>query len=131
MPISVAWHDDGKTIVRLVFDAPWTLAELGDAVRESRALITSVPRMVDVIWDATEAGGVPRNVITHFLLNLEIVQIPANQGAVIVVARSTFLQNFARLAKRSLPKITRNMHIVDTLANAEALIASLREARAS
>lgn len=129
MPVSAAWHDAAKTIVRLDFGAPWTLAELGEAVRESRGMISSAARTVDVIWDATHAGGIPSNVITHFLLNLEIVQVPANQGAVIVVANSMFLQNFARLAKRSLPKITRNMHITDTLAAADALLDSLREAR--
>lgn len=129
MPVSVAWHDEARTIVRLNLISPWTLAELGDAVRASREMITSIPGTVDVIWDATEAGSLPSNVITHFLLNLEIVQVPANQGAVVVVAHSTFLQTFARLAKRSLPKITRNMHITDTLPNADALIGSLRAAR--
>lgn len=129
MPVSATWYDDACTIIIVRLHDPWTLADLSAAISESRRLSSSTNSMVDLIWDATETSGAPSNIVSHFMFTSEDTNIPANQGAVIVVVRTTFLKSFVALAKRLLPRITRNMHIVADLPAAEVKIAALRAER--
>ncbi len=128
MPVKASWFDDAHTIVHIEFSDPWTLADLSAGIQTGRQLMSSVDHTVDAIWDGTNTKGAPSNVFSHFMVANEDTEIPANQRFVIVVVRSAFLHTFASTAKRLLPRITRNMHITNSLQAAEQKIEALRKA---
>ncbi len=105
------------------------MADLRSGIQVSRALLASVEHTVDAIWDGTETNGAPSNLFSHFMIPNEDTEIPPNQGVVVVVVNTAFLKSFVAMAKRLLPRITRNMHITHDLPSAEAKIAVLRAGR--
>ncbi len=128
MPVSASWFDDANTIVRIEFTDPWNMTELSQAIQASRQLMSSVNHTVDSIWDGTNTKGAPSKLWSHFMVANEDTEIPANQRYVIVVVHSAFLHTFAATAKRLLPRITRNMHITNSLQAAEQKLETLRGA---
>jgi hypothetical protein len=126
MPVSTTWHDDTHTIVRVEFSDPWNMTELSRAIQVSRQLMGSVDYIVDAIWDGTGTSGAPSNLFSHFMLPNEDTEIPTNQRFVVVVVRGAFLQTFVGLAKRLLPRITKNMYITHSLQDANQKITTLR-----
>jgi hypothetical protein len=126
MPITVSWHNDEHTVIRLTFHAPWALPDLSESIESCYALLRSTDAPVDAIWDASEISGIPHNLLSHFILRSPHIDIPPNQRAVLVVARSPFLKSFLSAARRALPARTRKMYIFDDLGAAERFIESLR-----
>jgi hypothetical protein len=126
MPVTIHWHDESKTILRMPITDPWTLAEMNAAAVQSRQMMATVDHKVVLIMDALETNGFPKNVFSHFATNTKESDLPINQEAVIVVVRGALLQAFVSTAKRILPHLTRRMHMADSLAAAEAKIAALR-----
>ncbi len=126
MPVSARWYNDAKTAVYVEFSDPWTLTELSTALKQSRALMSSVDYSVDAIWDSSKTSGMPKNILSHFMVSNADTDIPDNQRAVVVIVHGMFLQSFAGMAKRLLPRITKNMHITSSLQDADKKLRSLR-----
>jgi hypothetical protein len=127
MPITVSWHNEAHTILYLGIRDPWTLTDLGESIEASYTMMRSTDAEVDTIWDASETSGIPRNVLSYFMLRGANLKVPANQRAVVVVARSAFLKSFLSASRRALSSRTRMMYIVDDLEAAERCIESLRQ----
>lgn len=127
MPVTIDWHDEAKTILRMPISDPWTLAEMNQASEESRKMMSTVSHPVVLIMDASETKGFPKNIFSHYATNTKEADLPRNQEAVIVVVRGPLLQAFVSTAKRILPQITKKMHMADTLDKAEFTIARLRQ----
>lgn len=127
MPITVRWYDDDQTIIHMPISDPWTITDLTLATQESYRMMAQVGHTVDLIMDASETTGIPRNILSHFATNTTEATLPTNQGFVLVVVRNTLLQTFVSMAKRILPHITRKMHMADSLPGAVGKIMRLRE----
>jgi hypothetical protein len=129
MPVMTHWHDQANSVIRVEFSDPWTLTELSSGIQSSRQLMSSVDHTVDAIWDGTKTKGAPSNMLSHFMFPNNDTIVPPNQGAVIVIVNGMFLRQFAIIAKRLMPQITRNMHITTSLPDAEKKIKSMQDSR--
>lgn len=126
MPVVTEWYDSAQNAIRIAISDPWTINDLSDGIRASRNLMASVDYSVDAIWDASGTKGAPSNMLSHFMLPNQDSIIPNNQGSVVVVVNNMFLKQFVMIAKRLMPHTTKNMHIVNSLPDAEKKLENLR-----
>jgi hypothetical protein len=63
MGITITWDNKEKTIIRHIYDGPWTLEDYYALVDDNYHLIDSVDHRVDIINDLRNMGPVPSGII--------------------------------------------------------------------
>lgn len=123
MPTSVYWDSPEKTIVKHIYDGLVGGDDFHQVVEASAQLLNSVEHPVDIIVDMTSA----RLKSNSFLSLVSAVErkVPANQRQLVIVKVPGFIKAMIAVARHVAPKATANLHFVDQLEDAYALIARL------
>jgi hypothetical protein len=125
MPIQVQWHSQQQYIIRYTFESDWTSAELRSATYESVVMMRDcAPQCVHMIVDLIRTHTVPQDLFSQapFITS----QIQPNRGLIAVVNSPTITTHLLRLMLPLLPALHGHIHMVDTIAEAERLIAVAR-----
>lgn len=64
MPIEVQWDNEERTVMRWVYQSPWSWEEAYQAHEQEMALIDCVEHIVDGIADMRQAQGLPKGSLT-------------------------------------------------------------------
>lgn len=65
MPIEVYWGNDEKTVMRFVFQKPWTWDDFYRAVDRHFVMLRGVDHLVYAITDVSQAGTIPPSALSH------------------------------------------------------------------
>lgn len=125
MPVTVSWADDEHTIVMNQYDGLCTLDEVHQAITAGYNLIHSVPHEVDSIIYYTKGSSVRSNDLLSVTGRLER-QRPPNLRQTVVVGSPRFLKVLFEVVKKTAPRVTENVTLVNTLDEAWALIRQKR-----
>lgn len=126
MSVYAEWDNEAHTIIRIHLHDPWEISEYIQASAHIRVLMLSVSYPVHLIVDLSDS------IVSHKALgemlsdeNLSMIDshILPNQGLVIGVKYSPYLQAITKRAARKYPRMILNLHYVHTLAEARDFIA--------
>lgn len=121
MSVKVRWYDEAQAIVLYEFQGDWTWDELYPQYDTAIAMEKSVTHRVDVIIDMRRAGRLPKNVLSH-MKNFSDKQ-PDNIGITAIVTNNAFVRTLYTTGCKFYPKIQRYFTVVQTLDDAERMIA--------
>lgn len=65
MGIEVVWDDDEHTMVRYIMEDPWTWDDLGNAFRQTHAMMDTVEHKVHSIMDMRKTRNIPSHAFTR------------------------------------------------------------------
>jgi hypothetical protein len=118
---TVEWGTPQQTVIIQTYTGNWTIQDQLAIADQSKALSETVPHQVHVIVDVRKAYGVPKMLVSQIAPELER-RVPQNQGQLVVVGASKFIQGLIEIAKMVAPRATDNLHFVRTLDQAWALL---------
>lgn len=116
------WDNSEKTVLLQTVTGGSLLEEFFRGMRDNAAMMATVPHTVHVIVDLSQAQGNAgiKDVLSS--IRYSDGKIPSNQGTVVLVGGSSFIQAVLSIVRRLAPKAV-SIHTVDTLAEARQLIA--------
>lgn len=124
MGIQLVWEDDGKTILRHIYDGNWTVDEFIGAVDESRKQLLEVGHPVDLIIDMRTAAGPPPMIMSAYQYAER--RVPENQRLIVMVNPSEYMKTFNRVVGKIAPRASENRLVVKTLEDAFTMIDEYR-----
>lgn len=124
--ITVGWDDEAHTIVHLVAEGSWNLAEFRDACYTAMALIRTVSYPVYVLSDFRRTSSYPTGLLWQ-LRDLNQMR-PANWAGGIAVAQDNFVTTLvATLSQVYMERNKHRLFVVKTEAEAYEVIARLKQ----
>jgi hypothetical protein len=124
MGIQLVWEDDGKTVLRHIYDGSWSVQDFITAVDESRKLLLEVEYPVDLIIDMRSADGPPSGIIPAY--QYADRKVPDNQRLLVMVNPTEYMKSFNRVVGKVAPRAAANRYVVESLEDAFQLIADYR-----
>ncbi len=121
MTIAVAWDNLERTIVRLDFDAGWTVSMLDDALRQAWDLIGKSNHKVDTVLNLTEHCNLPDGTIMRFQGMLAAA--PTALGFVVVACRAHAIENAFGLLNHINPLLGGRLVFVPSVEGARSALA--------
>ena len=113
MPASVCWDNEQKTIIRQRLFGDWTFEDYMMSLGELQCLTASMPHTVNVIVDYTESKSYPRKIIAAAQrLNRNF---PVNEGIVMIVQGPPYINAAFEVIFKLYPRLSQNIHHVDSL----------------
>lgn len=98
MPIHVAWDNAEKTIIKNVFDGPWTVEDFQEAVAQTKHAMMSVEHTVYLIADMRAGGNLPKGFLSAMSgLNRSL---PPNVGLAIIVGGNQYTRSVMSVLHR-------------------------------
>ena len=94
MGISVNWANEEQTIVRWIFDGPWTWQDFLDAQTQSNALLATVDHRVDIVGNLINSPSLPANALSAYKGVLK--RAAPNIGLIVLVGSSSFVKAMVR-----------------------------------
>jgi hypothetical protein len=119
--IELSWDNKEKTVLCHTYKGQWTVAELHNAIDESRELLLEVGYPVDLIIDMRESGGPPKGVLPAY--RYADKKVPDNQRLVVMVEAGKVMQAFNRVIDDIAPVTSSQRYTVNTMEEARELIA--------
>jgi hypothetical protein len=126
MPITLAWDNPRKTVVRYTFTDQWTVDELYAAFANTRLMLDSVEHRVDAIFEMRTAY-IPVNLITQ--LRYAASCCPRRLALLVVVSESTIITQFFNMFIRFYATMASKYRLVPTVDDAHALLTEARAAQ--
>ncbi len=133
MPITVAWDNESKTIIRIDRTQPWSWADFDRGVDESYALMCSVDHPVYTINVISPDDKLPPGPPLPHIMRIAQLR-PPNAGPTLVVGAkdaqmdSNFSSVIFSVARRVSQKVDEALINVKSLDEAYALIAEFQRA---
>lgn len=125
MAIQVGWDDEEHTIVRMVLDNTWDLAEFRDACYQTMALIRTVSHPVYVLSNITLPPTIPYGLLWQ-LRDLNRMR-PPNWGGGIAIAKDSFVTTLvATLSQIYMEQQKQRLFVVTSEAEGYAVITRLK-----
>lgn len=121
MSIAVAWDNLERTIVRLDFDAGWTVTMLDDALHHAWDMIGKASHKVDVVMNLTEHCNLPDGTIMRFQGLLAAA--PVSLGFVVIACRAHSIENAFGLLNHINPLIGGRLVFVPSVEGARSALA--------
>jgi hypothetical protein len=124
MGIQIVWDDEGKTILRHVYDKKWTIDEYYALVNDNYKIIEDAGRKIDIINDLREMGPLPDGVITA--IRYAARHAHPNEGVKIMVGASMYVRALVSSINTTFATEGVKVTHVTTLEEARAIIAKSR-----
>jgi hypothetical protein len=120
VPVTIAWDNDEHSVIRVIFENRWEVGDLLRTIEEGARMIDSVHHKVDSIFDFTLSSISPPKLLS----SLERMEATHNENErlMIMVGTNPYIKSLTKIAKVLAPKTFANVHFVDTLEAAYALI---------
>ena len=127
MPIHTKWYDDAQTIVLHVITGGWTIDEVIEELHAcaSKLGVTGDNIPTYYILDMRQANTVPQYIL-HALPDYKTL-LNNPDSITVIVGASRLTRLLAKTVQRL--GVPLNSHFVDTMDDAEALIATTKTAR--
>lgn len=121
MGIQVVWDNDGKTIMRYIYDSSWTWDQLADAIKQAEALYGDSDHKVGVIIDLTNSSMLPKDALSR---GRTMADAPHFEKLTIVVGANAFVRSFKNLFDKlySAKIASREVHFAADLPEARQII---------
>lgn len=120
MPVYAEWANQSQTIIHLHLHEPWRMSDYIEASAHTQALMKSVTHPVHLIIDLTDVTTFPKDILPSIpTINAHILP---DQGLVIPVKLSRYLQLLTKFVVRLFPRFGRNLVFAQTLKEAYAII---------
>lgn len=104
MPITITWEDDSRQIIRGDVNGRWSFDEMQDALRQTIAMMDSVPHKVDFIIDVSRSQLIPGGA-TQAAQSVATPETHRNEGLKIVVGANALV----RLGYEAYRRINRSL----------------------
>jgi hypothetical protein len=124
MPVQVVWDDEAQTVLRQIYEGHTTLNDYIFAIDEVARLAKTVSYTIHSIMDRTRIVSTPGSLLPA--MRYANQHVPPNLGLRVVVKASLFTRIVVDLGRRVAPRLMQNIHFVDNLDEARALIVSYR-----
>ncbi len=128
MSVQVQWDNDDHTVLRYDVQGHWTWNEFYESFAQARTMLQTVSNTVDFIVnpaDFRSRGYIPSGMISRVVQLYR--SIPPNTGSTVIVGGGDFFRIINNVSRGFYPRIAARYHFTDTLDEARALLAQLRE----
>ena len=121
MPIRTFWDDENKTVIRVVFEEKWGLDDFDGMVNDIRQMRAGARYRIDVLLDFTTSfSGYSLNLLP---IITRIERIIANHtGITVLVKGPPYVKYLVGVVDKIAPRITQDLYLVDSLADAYELL---------
>jgi hypothetical protein len=123
MGIRIEWEDEGKTVIRHIYEGVWTVEDYYALIDANYRQIDSVNHQVDIINDLREMAGMPPNMVPA--IKYAARKAHPNEGINVFVASPTYIKVLIDMINKAVGEATEVIH-VGTLEEAYELIAQHR-----
>jgi hypothetical protein len=124
MPITLAWDNDDKTILRWDFEGDWNWNLVKETLGKSVAMRQTVGHDVALIFDMRDAAPLRAGALHQTAENLAAA--PEGRQVLIVVGQGTFMQAMVAIFQKVYPTMKNEIKHAATLDEARALIKEIR-----
>ena len=122
MPVQVIWDDEAQTTLRQIYAGHVKLTDYITATDEFKRMAESMPHTVHSLMDRTQILSTPAVMLPA--LRYANTYVASNLGLRVIIKAGMFTRFFVDMGRRVAPHLVKNVHFVDTLDEARALIAS-------
>lgn len=124
MKIKPIWDNEGKTIIRHVFERGWGWTDFHSSLEEAAKMMNEVDHRVDVILDFRDANLIPNGAITQ-VKKAYTNPKHANMGTTIVIGANSFMQALVSVGTKLAPNSLENWDVAfaKTLDEAYSIVA--------
>lgn len=84
MPITIAWDNEEKSVIRYDFNGAWTWNQYLQVMEELMIMMKSVEHRVDAIANM-KSGIMPMSGSALSIARTALYKLPSNRGVVVVV----------------------------------------------
>ncbi|MBN2304519.1 MAG: hypothetical protein JXQ72_08590 [Anaerolineae bacterium] len=123
MPITIEWINEEKTVLLERFEGQWSLDDYFRLVDQAADHLDTVPHTVHIIADGTRSRLPPTRLFSG--ARYAARRKPPNQGITVFVGIDAFTETLIHIANRLLPGVAGTLRVVNTMAEAEQIIAQL------
>lgn len=125
MPVSMDWDNAQRTVIRVTFDGVWEIKDIHLLINKGVSMMESVDHDVDAIYDFTRSRFSPK----HILTTVDYMESSHNihERLMIMVNASVYIRSLTKVAVVMAPKTFGNVHFVNCIEDAYALIAQVTE----
>lgn len=132
MPITLAWDDDAKSIIRIDYHGVWQWTDFDQAIDESIGMAASTSQQVAIIINTLDGTRTPNgNSFSHMRRAMRLSPPNLTLTVTVGVRKGSFLKSaIMDIAFRFFPKAAERAAFADTVEEARTLIASRRQRQA-
>jgi hypothetical protein len=126
MAIDVQWSDEQKTVLHWKFEGSWSWEEYHAVNDQSVALRAETQGTIVYLVDMSESKLFPE----HVLGNLRTIgnTMQGHNDLTIVIANNVLVKAMSRIFRAMFPQINETLVIVETMEQAQAIIAKRQAA---
>lgn len=108
MPISVAWDNEEKTVVRFVYEGKWTWEAFYEKIDEANKLMDTVDKPCVSIIDMRQSNFLPRGAAVHIRNVIRKSMSHNNSGISVFLEANVIVEAMIEVLKKSYPDILDN-----------------------
>ena len=125
MPVTVAWDDDTRTILRITFTGAWTWEAFYTAQNRARERVAEVDHPYGVILHLPPPVTLPANTFEQ--LRQQADKIPPQIPLIVIVSPSSTVQGVFDVFRQLYVGAAQRYRLVSTMERARALLAEYLE----
>ncbi|MBZ0304002.1 MAG: hypothetical protein K8J31_29960 [Anaerolineae bacterium] len=110
MKIKPTWDNEGKTIIRHIFERGWGWTDFHQALEQASVMMDEVDHRVDVILDFRDANLIPNGAITQ-VKKAYTNPKHHNVGTTIVIGANSFMQALVSVGTKLAPNSLENWDV--------------------
>lgn len=129
MPIEVQWDNNEQTVIRWVYQWPWSWEEAYQAYEQEMALIDCVEHIVDGIADMRQAQGLPKGSLTAGISLMN--KSHERMDLLVILGANRLIQSMYDMMRKLYPGMAKKVKLVIVRSEEEAyqVIAARRAER--
>ncbi len=120
MPVAMDWETPERKVIVVTFMGQWDVNDLHRMFTKRNSMMECVRHPVHQILDMTHSTSSPSNLLS--IMNR--IELPSDKkdSLVFVVKASDYIKSLGRIMKTIAPPMFENIHAVDSLDEAKAMI---------
>lgn len=121
MPIRTAWEDQTQNLIHITFEDKWSITDFHTMIDEIRQMRSGARHRIDIVLDFTASfSGYNLNLLSA-MSRVERL-ISNHTGITLLVKPPAYVKYLVGVVEKFAPRITEDLHIVDSLAGAYELL---------
>lgn len=122
MAVTVAWKNETHAVIQINVCGKWTLEELYTGIQDAHILQDSVTHKVQILVDAQDARGLPKNLMPVVSYIARTRRSNTNSH-IIVITQNPLILGVTNMLNQLPSNIEVRFKVVRTEIEAEALLA--------
>jgi len=114
------WDNTERTIIRVIFDGVWSAEDIYRMINKGVSMLESVDHPVDSIFDFSHSTFSPKNLLS----TAEKMESDLNNNhrLAILIKANVYIKSMLKVARVFAPQALANLHFVNSLDEAYAII---------